>query len=145
MCHAAYLSVRFSSRYGMLLNRYARCCAIRSSFSPLFIAVWNVTGQELEQDTPTITTFSPLFIAVWNVTAIKTVKSWARTTTFSPLFIAVWNVTEIWNWPQRNSIPFSPLFIAVWNVTTRGSYPQFVDNLLSVRFSSRYGMLLRNT
>ena len=37
------LSVRFSSRYGMLHHWTLTLHDMHSSFSPLFIAVWNVT------------------------------------------------------------------------------------------------------
>ena len=62
---------------------------------------------------------------------------------FSPLFIAVWNVT---NWKRRmagDTKAFSPLFIAVWNVTRPKNPNRLAYPRLSVRFSSRYGMLQR--
>ena len=186
------LSVRFSSRYGMLPSVTGTGLSKPLSFSPLFIAVWNVTellpcytvlprGLSVRFSSRygmllilcyTVTKiccipFSPLFIAVWNVTLMISRNREVKPMTFSPLFIAVWNVTNQQNkkWAMAAHFQsafhrgmecysyqmllqvsivdksFSPLFIAVWNVTPLGVFVLAWCPPLSVRFSSRYGML----
>ena len=113
-------------------------------FSPLFIAVWNVTRRGRCGHVQHQTSFQSAFhrgmecyFSAHNVPSISQ-------NTFSPLFIAVWNVTTR---HRYTTIPvpeaFSPLFIAVWNVTVKMLDGWNVTLSLSVRFSSRYGMLPR--
>ena len=91
-------------------------------------------------------TFSPLFIAVWNVTMAVDESCAVDTADFQSAFHRGMECYEpaIKNgWLAFN--PFSPLFIAVWNVTFGHRYATLQLPRLSVRFSSRYGMLPQTT
>ena len=115
------LSVRFSSRYGMLLHKSPvrrRCvCIFQSAFH---------RGMECYQSTncvpAVISDFQSAFHRGMECYLSSCLGSAAGFSgSFSPLFIAVWNVTSN-RLPTVDSyfVTFSPLFIAVWNVTGGG-------------------------
>ena len=141
--HGAYrnLSVRFSSRYGMLQPTARLDLAEDYNFQSAFHRGMECYAHRHGRHKVHRVTFSPLFIAVWNVTPNNRLHRIDKRLPFSPLFIAVWNVT----FPNVIRAYMIRIFQSAFHRGMECYFHKQIQKvlraLLSVRFSSRYGML----
>ena len=134
------LSVRFSSRHSLLLHVLLEVRLILMNFQSAFHRGIHCYCR-INHDIEVQTAFSPLFIAAFTAT-IEEMPLLDIIETFSPLFIAAFTATWESEWQVKRYCPFSPLFIAAFTATPASWNVSFGKIELSVRFSSRHSLLL---